>query len=208
MIRVVTVAREYGSGGGSIAGLLAEKLGWKLLDRELITDLARRVHCSPDEVARLDEHPPSFLSRLMRAYWTGGADTWAAPPSADLLDADTLAATTGSVIQEAAQLGNCVIVGRGSQCVLRDRLDVFHVFVYAPRDYRVRRLLLHRHKTEDEAEVAMLEIDRLRAAYVSRYYGQDWTDRQMYGLMMNSKIGDYAVVATILAATGLCAGRG
>ncbi|HWR16081.1 MAG TPA: cytidylate kinase-like family protein [Terriglobales bacterium] len=207
MIRVVTIAREYGSGGGSIARILAEKLGWKLLDRELISDLARRVHCAPEAVARLDEHPPSFLSRMMRAYWMGSADTWAAPPAPDVLDEDRLAAITRDVILEAARLGNCVIVGRGSQCVLQDRPDVFHVFVYAPREERLRRLLLHRHKKEDEAEMAMLEVDRIRASYVRRYHGHDWTDRHLYNLMMNSEVGDSRVAETIVTAAKLIPGH-
>lgn len=203
MIRIVTIAREYGSGGGSIARMLAEKLGWKLLDRELILELAKRAHCSPEYAARCDEHSPSFLSRIMHAYWMGGPDTWAALPVAEIPDADTLATTTGSIIHEAAQLGSCVIVGRGSQCVLRERADAFHVFTYAPRVERVRRLLGRRHVTERDAEAAMMEIDRIRAAYVRRYYDQDWTDRHLYHLMMNSEIGDSVVVAATLAATGL-----
>ena len=202
MTRVVTVAREYGSGGGSIAGMLAEKLGWKLLDRDLISRLAARVHCSPDDVTRYDEHPPSFLSRLMRAYWAGGVDSWASGPITDIVDADSLAATTASVIHEAAQLGDCVIVGRGAQCVLGDRPDAFHVFVYARKEERLRRLR-HRHEVGHAAEAAMAEIDRVRASYIRRYYGEAWDKRSLYHLMMNSALGDARVVETILNAAGL-----
>ena len=206
MIRVLTIAREYGSGGGSIGTILSQKLGWKLLDRDLILQLATRVHCSPEEVARYDEHSPSFVSRLVRAYCMGSADTWAAPPSPDILDEDRLATITRDIIREAAQLGRCIIVGRGSQCLLRDRTDVFHVFVYAPQDERVHRLL-QRHATKHEAEAAMVEVDRIRAAYVERYYGQKWTSRYLYDLMMNSRIGDSTVTETVLAAAGLTSAR-
>jgi cytidylate kinase len=206
MIRVITIAREYGSGGGSIARILSQKLGWKLLDRDLISLLATRVHCSPEEVVRYDEHSPSFVSRLMHAYSMGSADTWAAPPSPDILDEDRLATITGDLIREAAQLGGCIIVGRGSQCLLRDRTDVFHVFVYAPQEERVHRLL-QRHATKHEAEAAMVEVDRIRAAYVQRYYRQEWTNRHLYDLMMNSRIGDSNVAETILAAAGLTSAR-
>jgi cytidylate kinase len=204
MIRVVTIAREYGAGGASVGRRLAETLGWKLLDSELMSELSARMQCSAAEVARYDEHPPSFLSRLMRAYWSGSAETWAGAPSTHVLDADTLAEMTAGIIHEAAELGGCVIVGRGSQCLLRHRRDVFSVFIYAPREERLRRLRL-RHKTEAEAEAAMLEMDRIRAAYIRRCQGQDWTDRHLYALMINSKIGDSAVVATLLTAAGLTA---
>jgi cytidylate kinase len=207
MIRVITIAREYGSGGGSIARILAEKLGWKLLDRDLISDLARRVHCAPAEVVRYDEHSPSFISRVMHAFWMGSMDSWACPPPSDVLDEDRLAALTGDVIQEAAQLGRCIIVGRGSQCRLQDRSDVFHAFVYAPNEKRVRRLVPQRHSTAHEAEIMMVEVDRIRAAYLQRYYGQDWTNRHLYNLMMDSEVGDLRVAETIVTAAELIPGH-
>jgi cytidylate kinase len=206
MIRVITIAREYGSGGATVARLLADTLHWKLLDSELMSELAARMNCSAAEVARYDEHPPSLAARLMRAYWSGSADSWSSIPSRQVLDADTLAEMTASIIREAAQLGSCVIVGRGSQCLLRDRLDVFCAFLYAPREERIRRLR-ERHQNEREADAAMMEHDRIRGAYIRRYHGHDWTDRHLYHLMIDSKIGDPAVVATILTAAGLAPQR-
>ncbi len=206
MIRVITIAREYGSGGGTVARALAETLGWKLLDGELMSELAARMRCSAAQVARYDEHPPSLLSRLMRAYWSGSADTWSGTPSVHVLDADTLAAMAAGIIQEAAQLGGCVIVGRGSQCLLSARRDVFSIFLYAPREERLRRLR-GRHESEKEADAAMLETDRIRTAYIRRYHGQDWMDRRLYDLMMDSSVGDSVVVSTILVAAGLASQR-
>jgi cytidylate kinase len=207
MVRVITIAREYGSGGGSIAKILAEKLGWKLLDRDLISDLAKRVHCAPAQVVRFDEHSPSFVSRVMHAFWMGSADSWACPPPSEVLDEDRLAALTADVIREAAQLGQCIIVGRGSQCVLRHRNDVFHAFVYASNERRRRRLVPQRHATAHEAEIMMLEMDRIRASYVHRYYGCDWTNRHLYHLMMNSGVGDARVAETIVTAAELVPGH-
>jgi cytidylate kinase len=202
MIRVITIAREYGSGGGAIAQMLAQKLGWKLLDRELIWDLAKRAHCKPEDVARYDEHTPSFLSQLMRAYWAGSPYSWASSPSTTILDADSLAAMTASVIQEAAELGRCVIVGRGAQCVLRDYRDAFHALIYAPTNERLKRLK-DRHETTAAAEAATAQTDNVRASYVRKYYGQNWSDRNLYHLLLNSALGDSAVVATLRTASGL-----
>ena len=202
MIRVITIAREYGSGGDSIAKMLAELLGWKLIDRELIGDLAKRIHCSPEVVSRHDKYSPSVHSQVMRSYWTDGADTWAVIPCSHVLNEESLAATTGVLIREAAQLGHCIILGRASQCLLRDRSDTFHVFVYAPVEERVWRLL-GRYPNELDAEVAMTEIDRARAAYLRKYFDRDWNDRYLYDLILNSMTGDAAVLATILAACKL-----
>lgn len=139
MIRVITVAREYGSGGGAIAQMLAQKLGWKLLDREVIWDLAKGAHCSPEDIAKLDERPASTLFRLLRSYWVGNPYSGANLPTEGILEADSLGAMTASVIHEAAELGKCVIVGRGGQCVLQDYRDAFHVLIYAPKEERLRR---------------------------------------------------------------------
>jgi cytidylate kinase len=138
----------------------------------------------------------------MRSYWTGGVDTWAVIPSSHVLNERSLAATTGVLIREAAQLGDCIILGRASQCLLRDRSDTFHVFVYAPVEERVWRLL-GRYPNELDAELAMTEIDRARATYLRKYYDRDWNDPYLYDLILNSMTGDAGVVATILAACKL-----
>ena len=90
-----------------------------LLDRELITELARRAHFAPAEVARLDEHPRSFIAQLMKAFWRGSIETWSAPPPADVVDEDYLAKLSAMVIEEAADLGHCVIVGRETSLAAR-----------------------------------------------------------------------------------------
>ncbi len=94
-----------------------------------------------------------------------------------ILDAQRLQALTAAVIEEAARGGDCVIVGRGAQCLLRRRPDVFHVFVYAPHEERVRRL---RQRLGPDADVDSLieQVDRERAAYVQQHFGCNWLDPQ------------------------------
>src|SRR5690348_5078851 len=139
MTRVITIAREYGSGGTLIADELSKTLGWKLLGSELIAELAARAQVDPSEVARLDEKPRSLMSRLLRSYWQGNADTWTARPSA-VLDADYIKHLTALVIREAAEIGQCIVVGRGGQCILKDRKDTFHVFVYGSTAEKAKRI--------------------------------------------------------------------
>lgn len=204
-IRVITIAREYGSGGGAIGQELARRLGWKLLDRELILELACRAHVQPSDVSQMDEHASSFIERVLNAFWLGHAYVWSGP-APDVVDSDYLAALTAIVIRQAAKLGQCVIVGRGAQCVLRGDEAAFHVFVYGSREEKLRRIQ-SRHRTLPECEMALDEIDRTRAAYIRSYYRCDWADRHLYNLMINSDISINRAVSLILDATALTAAR-
>ena len=203
MFRIVTLAREYGSGGGSIAQLLADRLGWKLLDRCLVEKIAQAARVEPSVAQAYDERPDPWFDRLARAFWQGGGLRGALPgPSFDVFDANTVASLTQGLIEEAAAMGNCIIVGRASQCILQRRSDTFHVFIYAPRKERLR-LVRQRHASLAEAEEALDVRDRQRAAYVRRFYGQDWTNRHLYHLMLSSSQGEQVAVSTILTALGL-----
>jgi cytidylate kinase len=201
MVRVITIAREYGSGGAAIGQELAARLGWKLLDRELILELARRAHVQPSEVTQMDEHPRSFIARLLEAFWLGNIYTWSGPVP-DVVDPDYLAELGAIVIREAAKLRQCVIVGRGAQCVLQEREDAFHVFVYGSRQEKLKRIQ-NRYPTHTECEASLDEFDRIRGAYIRTYYRCDWTNRHLYDLMINSDAGIDRAVGVILNAAGL-----
>ncbi len=202
-VRVITIAREYGSGGATIGHELANRLGWKLLDRELILELARRAHVQPSEVLEMDEHPSSYIARVLKAFWLGNVYAWSGPPP-DVVDADYIAELSAIVIREAAKLGQCVIVGRGAQCVLQERDDVFHVFVYGSRQEKLKHLQ-DRYPTHPECEAVLDEFDRTRAAYIRTYYKCDWAERHLYHLMVSSDLGIDRTVSVILTAAGLTA---
>jgi len=122
-------------------------------------------------------------------------------PVPELFDADAMAALSRRTIEEAAEIGNCVVVARASQCILQKRSDAFHVFIYAPRAERLRRVR-SRHASRAEAELALEARDQERAALIRRYYNQDWANRHLYDLMISSKLGEAAVLAGILSAMG------
>lgn len=199
-VHVITIAREYGSGGAIIGRDLATRLRWRLLDRDLISEVARRAHIEPSAITEMDEHPSSFISNLLKTFWLGNYAWYG--PTPEVVDADYLVQVSGIVIREAGKLGGCVIVGRGAQCVLRQQHDVFHAFVYASRHERLRRIR-NQHRTEADAELALDETDRTRAAYIRTYYGCDWADRHLYDIMINSDIGPERVVSLILEAASL-----
>jgi cytidylate kinase len=203
MFRVITVAREYGSGGAHIAQLLADRLGWKLLDRCLVERIAQVARVDPQLAERYDERPDPWVIRIVHALWQGGLMRGTmAGPMPELFDADTMASLSRRVIEEAADIGNCLIVGRASQCILQERSDAFHVFIYAPRAERLQRVR-SRHASRAEAELALEARDQERAALIRRYFNQDWSNRHLYDLMITSKLGEEVVLSTILNAMGV-----
>ncbi|MGA2985306.1 MAG: cytidylate kinase-like family protein [Terriglobia bacterium] len=202
MFRVVTVAREYGSGGGRIAQLLAGRLGWKLLDRCLVEKIAETARIEPQVAEKFDERPDPWFDRLAEVFWQSpGLRGYIGGPVPGRFDADVAAHLTRRIIEEAAAIGDCVIVGRGSQCILQQREDAFHVFIYAPRGQRQQRLLRRDTQiSKAEAERKLDAEDATRAAYVRSHYGEDWQNRHLYHLMISSCLGEKESVSIILSA--------
>lgn len=197
MIRIITIEREFGAGGTPIAEKLAEKLGWKLWDQSLTAEIAELAQVDHSEVERLDERCESLFYRLMKVYMRGSYERSLPVAGLEHFDADSMVAFIKRVVERAASEGNCVIVGRGSTYSLRDRDDAYHVFIYAPWEEKMRRLR-EAGKGEDEAEELLSTIDRERATFIHRYFGKEWPNRHLYHLMINSKIGDEAVIEAIL----------
>lgn len=202
MIRVITISREYGSGGGTIARMLAERLGWRLVDNSLIDEIAKAANVKPALAERYDERVDPWFHGLVKALWRGGYEGVATTVESTTFDADAMAALCRRILEEAATIGNCITVGRGGQCVLQKRKDTFHVSVYAPIEERVARIR-DRHPPGTDLEALAREIDRRRADYIRHYFGQDWTNRHLYDLLICSSIGLEAVASTILWAAGL-----
>ena len=196
-VRVITVEREYGSGGAIIARRLAEHLGWQLWDHEITTEIARRSNVDQNTAARCDERVDSLLYRLFKTYARGSYERALPLGESRHFDTDRMVAMMEKVVEEFAERGNCVIVGRGAPYFLRHRLDAFHVFIYAPTEEKVRRLATI-GKSEKESLHLIEEIDRERAAFIRHYFGKEWPYRPLYHLMINSKFGDEHVVETIL----------
>jgi cytidylate kinase len=197
MITIVTVDREYGSGGPAIAQKLAARLGWTLWDERLTQEIARLAECDLAAVKGREERKDSLYYRLVKSFLRGSFEGNLMAQRLAPLDTDRVFTLTQRVVRHAAETGECVIVGRGSAHFLRDRPDAYHVFIYAPFEEKVRR---EREAGRDAAQAAELvqTVDGERAAYVKQYFGLEWPCRALYHLMVNSRIGDEAVVRTIL----------
>jgi cytidylate kinase len=197
MIKIVTIEREYGSGGGEIAQLLATQLGWKLWDQRLTEEIARLANCSKAVVEVREERTDPLYYRLFKSFLRGSYEGSLNAHKLNVVDSESILKITERVVQHAAKTGNCVIVGRGSQIFLRDRPDTLRVFLYASRENKVRRILA-RGKTQDEAEHLVDSIDRERHDFIQKYFRVEWPDRAVYHTMINTAIGDDAVVHMIL----------
>lgn len=197
MTKIIAIEREYGSGAAAIAQKLADRLGWKLWDRDITCDIARRLKCDVKSVEQREERLDPAFYRLVKAFMRGSYEDSLGAGNIELLDAEHLAKLFETVVKDASAKGNCVIVGRGAPWFLRDRPDVVSVFMYAPHDEKIRRITAQ-GKTRDEAEELVERVDRERAAFVKKYFDRTWPQRDLYHLMVNTKIGDEAVIDVIL----------
>jgi cytidylate kinase len=197
MIKIVTIEREYGSGGGEIAQLLARQLGWKLWDQSLTEEIARLANCPKAVVEVREERTDPLYYRLFKSFLRGSYEGSLNAHKLKVVDSESILKITERVVQHVAKEGNSVIVGRGSQHFLRNRPDTLRIFLYAPRQDKVRRLLA-RGKSESEAEQLVDTVDRERKDFIQKYFGAQWPDREAYHGMINTGIGDQTVVDTIL----------
>ena len=214
MFRIVTIEREFGSGGGGIACELARRLGWKLWDQQLTSEIAKRAQVPESAVALCDERVDGRIYRLAKAFWRGSYERSMPMANSHAFDTDRMMAMVGEIMSTIAAEGNAVIVGRGSPFFLREREDTFRVFTYAPHDEKIRRLLIM-GKSKEDAEDLVENVDKERIAYIKHYFNADWPVRALYHLMINTVVRDENVIATILngmktleAQTGQAALRG
>ncbi len=200
VIRVITIDREYGSGGGAIAEQLAARLSWKLWDQRLTDEIALRMDCERRAVEALEEHRDPAYYRLFKAFLRGSFEGTVNTQRMKPLDADCIREVAQQVVTEVAETGDCVIVGRGGAYYLGDRLDAFHVFIYALFEDKVRRLQ-STGKTEKEAISLVEQVDVDRSSFIQQYFHVDWPERQRFHLMINSSMGEQLAVETILDAS-------
>jgi cytidylate kinase len=197
MIRIVTIDREYGSGAGDIAKKVARRLGWKLWDELLTVEIARIMDCDCRAVEEREEKRDALHYRLFKAFMRGSFEGTDNAQRVRMVDADCIREAAESVVRRAAGEGDCVIVGRGSAYYLQSDPTALHIFIYAPFEEKVRRLK-SQGRTEDEAYSLAETVDRDRSDYIKQYFKVDWPFRYLYHLMINSTIGEDAVVDTIL----------
>jgi CMP/dCMP kinase len=195
--RVLTINREFGSGGGRIAQTIARWLSWKLLDRNIIDAIAYSAHVDADVVQLYDEHVDSWLRRLNRqAMRSAALAAGLELRDGTVFDAEQMVQITQKILEQAWTEGNCVIVGRGSQCVLQHKPDAYDAFVYAPLKERILRLRTRLPKGTD-IEERIRVVDGERAKYLQQYFGKSWCHPHLYDLMISSCADENATAQVI-----------
>jgi cytidylate kinase len=197
VFNVITIEREYGAGGSVVAEQLARHFDWKLLDQDLTARIAAEACVDQSVVLGCDEHVDRPLRRLAKVFWRGSYERMMPMSDAREFDADCMVEIATKIIGEAGHEGRCVIVGRGAPYILRQRKDAFHVFLYAPRDFKIQRL--SRRMSAQEAADLVDTIDRERAEFIKRYFNKDWPCRALYHMMINTSFGLDLAVETILS---------
>jgi cytidylate kinase len=196
MFRLITIEREYGCGAAAIASALARHLNWKLWDHLLTEEIARIAKVDPAAVKRCDERMDSRLHRLAKTFWRGSYER-SAELGSHIFDTDRMMLLMQGIMDGIAREGNAVVVGRGAPYFLREHPGAFHVFLYAPRAEKIRRIMAEGHREEDAHELVEA-VDNERRAYVKHYFNADWPTRSLYHAMLNTAVGDEPVIRTIL----------
>lgn len=205
MVRVITVEREYGSQGAEFAHRLAAELQWKLIDQCMVDEIAEKAGVPPQLVQNCDERLDPWYYRVGKAFWHGSLERSPSIPDANVFDSERMVGLVRDFVQQKAKDGNCVVVGRGAASILAGTPGCFHIFVYASLARKVKWFVQNFPDRADEAEQEIWETDKRRAGYVRRFHQQDWTDRRLYHLMMNSCMGCEAMVGVTINATALVA---
>ena len=203
MIRVITVEREYGSRGAEFAHHLAKHLGWRLIDECLIEEIAQKAGVSKDLAKRCDEHLDPWYYRFGKAFWHGSLERMPALPESEVFDSDTMVGFVRKYMEKLAEEGNCVVIGRGAASILARAPGAFHIFVYASQWRKLRWFEEHFPEHASQAEYELSATDKRRAAYIRKYFQQDWTDRRLYHMMINSCMGFDAMIQAATDGAGL-----
>jgi cytidylate kinase len=186
---LITISRQYGAGGAEVARRVADALGWRVVDNELVNRIAERAGLSPDDVKDREERVPGFVQRLARTLVAATPELFP-PPQAEgtvpKLQEEDLVRITESVVAEVASEGRVVLVGRAAAAVLASERDALHVRVVAPREFRIQAVAGRLGVPPADAEKILDETDRTRARYHRQYYQRDSQDPVGYHMVLNT----------------------
>lgn len=184
---IITIGREYGSGGLEIGQKLAEKLGIKCYDKELINLVAEKKGFKKEILEKADEKRGSSFVEPSGGFFPGRpSKTLPAFGAFGKTINDKVFLMESSVIHSLAREESCVIIGRCADVLLKDRDNVLTVFIQAPKDARIKRLAEQFQLSEEMAEKEVRRIDKIRSSYYQFYTDRKWGGRDNFDLVINS----------------------
>jgi cytidylate kinase len=184
---IITVSRQYGSGGSEVAERVATTLGWKVYDNAVVEEVASRLRMTPAEVFAREERVPSLVQRMASAMALGVPEMM--PMVGDIASQpseERMVMVTRRVIEDAVQAGSAVLVGRGAQCMLAARSDALHVYCYAPFEELVRYAVEVLGVPFKDAARQVSDVNHQREAWVRQHFKRDWRDYTLYDLCVNT----------------------
>jgi len=215
---VITISRQYGSGGDDIAERICEILAYRYFDKSLMADVAFEVGLSATEIVDFseDQHRVrGFLERLFsRQRVVAEARKWredtAGARIQEVIGLDEVQsiALVRSIIRAAYKQGNVVIVGRGGQALLREEPGVLHVRIEAPLLARARHVQDREQMSLEAAQKKIAEREAAAADYLKRFYGIDWLDPLLYHLVINTGLTSVQVAVSLVVHAAQAMGSG
>ena len=191
---IITISRQFGSGGRTVGHLIADKLGIPFYDKELVEQIAVDSGFAPKFVEEHGEHSPgkSFLSYAFASSGISGA-------MHGMSTADFLWSIQCNAILQLAEKGPCVIVGRNADYILKDRKDVLHIYIHADMDFRADRIVRLYGESEKSPVARLQEKDKRRSVNYQHYTGRTWGDATNYDLCLNTSVIGIEEAAEIVA---------
>ncbi len=185
---IITIARQYGSGGKTIGGMVADRLGIPCYNREILRMASDESGINEQLFAKADEKiKKSALFRISRSVYEGEL---LPPDSDDFVSTRNLFNYQAKIIKKLAETESCVIVGRCADYILRNYPNVMSVFVHAPHDFCMEQAMLRNSMTEKEMEKFIAKTDKYRGEYYHYYTGREWSSALNYDLCLDSsKLG-------------------
>ncbi len=202
----IALSRQMGSGGTYVGYLAAKRLGFQYVDREILREAARQLEIDVGVLEGLDERSSGLVENTIRAFAFGTPDAHCAPVRKPVYERD-LFVVECRIMNEIAGRYNAVIVGRAGFYALRNRPRVIRVFVHAPLEFRVRRIMKVQCLADiREAQTLIEEADRRRAKFIRDMTGADWFDATHYHLCIDTSAIDFessvAMITTLVSKIG------
>jgi cytidylate kinase len=201
---VITISSQFGSGGSEIGRIVARKCGLLYLDHQIISEVAKRLGITEEQVAQQEEQTSGAVGHILDALQSSSPFTinteallnpLRVPPQAQEQARFRL---TQKVIRELATVGNAVIVGRGSQFLLHSAPRTLHIYIFAPLPYRITNVMKHSGLSHDEAAALVSKRDQEHEAYLRRWYGSHQDQPSLYHLLINTSLFPFDLAANLI----------
>ena len=201
---VVTISRQFGSGGSDIARLVAHESGLNYVDHKIIAEVARRLGVDTQQVARQDEQTAGIAGYIMTAIQSSSPFAMnynnLLNPGSALAQSHEAAYLhlTQNVVLEMATQGNAVIVGRGAQFLLHNTPRILHIYIFAPLPYRIGNVMKEFHLNHEKARELIEQHDYEQSSYLRHYYGHDGQQPGLYHLLINTGLFSFDAAAQLI----------